>query len=144
MFKRFADALEHVLQHNYGISDLLHYLDDFFAVGPPDSRIETSVAGVQMRTVLAISDALNIPVAEGDDKVVHPPTELPRLGILDSVCWEMHLPDSKLSALRTKIEIWVHCTSCTKRELLSFIGRCHLQPRSSSQDEPLFIGCWMK
>ena len=24
LFKRFADALEHVLQHNYGISDLLH------------------------------------------------------------------------------------------------------------------------
>ena len=46
MFKRFADALEHVLQHNYGISDLLHYLDDFLAVGPLDSRIETYVAGV--------------------------------------------------------------------------------------------------
>ena len=39
-----------------------------------------------MHTVLAVFDALNIPVAEGDDKVVGPATELPMLGILlDSV-----------------------------------------------------------
>ena len=39
MFSSFADQLEWILKHNYEVQFLLHYLDDFHTLGPPDSPI---------------------------------------------------------------------------------------------------------
>jgi len=38
LFNRLADSFEWILEHNYAISALMHYLDDYFTVGPPSSR----------------------------------------------------------------------------------------------------------
>ena len=37
LFNRLSDAIHWVLQHNYGVMHLLHYLDDFFTAGPANS-----------------------------------------------------------------------------------------------------------
>ena len=39
MFSSFADHLEWILKHNYEVQFLLHYLDDFHTLGPPDSPV---------------------------------------------------------------------------------------------------------
>ena len=39
IFSSFADLLEWILKHNYEAQFLLHYLDDFHTLGPPDSPV---------------------------------------------------------------------------------------------------------
>ena len=39
IFSSLADLLEWILKHNYGINFLLHYLDDFHTLGPPNSPV---------------------------------------------------------------------------------------------------------
>ena len=39
IFSSFADLLEWILKHNYGLNFLLHYLDDFYTLGPPNSPV---------------------------------------------------------------------------------------------------------
>ena len=39
IFSSFADLLVWILTHNYGINFLLHYLDDFNTLGPPNSPV---------------------------------------------------------------------------------------------------------
>ena len=37
LFNCLDEAFEWILHHNYGVTDTLHYLDDFLTVGPPSS-----------------------------------------------------------------------------------------------------------
>ena len=39
IFSGVADAVQWIVQHQHQVSDLLHYLDDFLTLGPPDSPI---------------------------------------------------------------------------------------------------------
>ena len=39
IFYSIADLLEWILKHNYGMKFLLHYLDDFHTLGPPNSSV---------------------------------------------------------------------------------------------------------
>ena len=66
---------------------------------------------------------LQVPLAEGPDKVCPPSTTVTFLGIeLDSQAWEMRLPAPKLLELKSTLDSWVHRVQCTKRELLSLAG----------------------
>ena len=38
LFNQFAEVLQWILQHNYGLQWLVHYLDDYLLVGAPDSH----------------------------------------------------------------------------------------------------------
>ena len=75
-----CSALEWILQHNYDIPNLIHYLDAFFLAGPPDSPH----CGEQLYRFLRIAAALSVQVAM--EKVDGPATVLVFLGlILDSL-----------------------------------------------------------
>ena len=39
IFTAIADVVEWILTHNYGVTFLRHYLDDFMTLGPPDSPV---------------------------------------------------------------------------------------------------------
>ena len=39
LFNQFADVLEWILRNNYGLHWLIHYLDDYFLAGPPNSTL---------------------------------------------------------------------------------------------------------
>ena len=75
LFKRLADAFEWMLKHNYAISALVHYLDDYFTVGPPSSPL----CGSQVNTMVETADRLGIPLAP--DKLEGPTSHLVFLGI---------------------------------------------------------------
>ena len=60
IFNQVADAFEWICREEFGISDLIHLLDDFLAAGPPASDI----CSRQLEIILAACTYLGIPVAE--------------------------------------------------------------------------------
>ena len=118
LFNRLAEAFEWVLRHNYGIEDTLHYLDDFFTVGPPLSP------GCQRKLSIIRSVAANLGLPLAPEKTEGPATTLSFLGIeLDSVKGRARLPPDKLSELQQLAEAWRQRRKCTKRQLLRLIGK---------------------
>ena len=101
-FSAIADTVEWILVHSYQIPDLLHYLDDFITVGPPES----SQCAHNLSTTLAVCKRLGPPFHPC--KWVEPSTALVVLGIeLDSVNQAARLPAKKLSALKELISSWL-------------------------------------
>ena len=118
LFNRLADAIAWIAEHNFDVVDLLHYLDDFLLVQAPSPN-----ALLKFKTLVAVFDMLNIPLADGEDKVCPPSTQITFLGIeLDTVTWEMRLPEAKLVEIRSLLADWLGKATCTKRELLSLAG----------------------
>ena len=75
LFNRFSDALHWILQHNYGVEHLLHYLDDFSTAGPANSDICDS----NLHAMLTLCKTLNAPIKPS--KVEGRTTSLTFLGI---------------------------------------------------------------
>ena len=77
LFSRLADALAYVAETNYGVRDLLYYLDDYFL-------IQLAAAPLAQRKFQALSSLfrqLGIPLAKGADKLCPTVTIITFLGI---------------------------------------------------------------
>ena len=119
LFNELANAIHWILQHNYQISPLIHYLDDFLLISP-----SVTTASLAKSKMLALCSRLSIPLSW--DKVEGPTTCLSFLGIeIDTVLWELRLPQEKLTELLSLLSTWSSITKCTKRQLLSLIGKLH-------------------
>ena len=117
IFNNFASAFHWVLENNYG-AILLHYLDDFLLVGPPDQP----TCQESMLTMLQVCEAMGIPVAT--EKCEDPATCITFLGIVrDSSLQQLRLPPEKLQDISSLIISWLGKRKATKRELLSLIGK---------------------
>ena len=91
IFTRFGDSLQFLLNSTGGVSNILHYLDDFLLAGPSGSLI----CERNLQTCFSICEKLGVPIAE--DKTEGPNTEITFLGFtLDSVKQELRLPNEKL------------------------------------------------
>ena len=113
IFNSLAEIIEWVLVNNYQVLDLLHYLDDFIAAGPPDSP----QYALNLRTALRVCESLGSPL--------HSPV-MTALGIeLDSVEQVARLPDDKLLAIQDMVHSWLPRKWCTRRDLESLIGHLH-------------------
>ena len=87
IFNQVADAFEWICQEEFGISDLIHLLDDFLTAGLPASDI----CSRRLEIILAACTYLGIPVAE--EKTEASTTSLTFLGIhLDTDLLEVRLP----------------------------------------------------
>ena len=96
----------------------MHYLDDYFTVGPANSL----VCAHNVHTITQVASQLGIPLAP--NKLAGPTTQLVFLGILiDTTCMETSLPDDKLHELLSELRSWSPCKKCRKRELPSLIGK---------------------
>ena len=74
----------------HGVQPLLHYLDNFLTVGPPNSNI----CQQNLDTIKQVCDILGVPLAL--EKVEGPATSLSFLGItFDTVTMEAKLPPEK-------------------------------------------------
>lgn len=125
LFNQFAEALQWILQHNYGLQWLIHYLDDYLIVGAPDSHS----CGEHLQTFLRACTLLGIPVAM--DKVDGPATVLSFLGLeLDSVLQQIRLPPNKLEEILAELTEWQSRNKTTKRKLLSLIGKLAFAARA--------------
>ena len=122
LFNMVADALQWILENYFGISNLFHYLDDFFFVGLPG----TSDCLQALQDMLTLCQAVQAPLKP--EKVIGPATLLIILGIeLDTIKRQARLPQEKLTSLLEELHsfILLHSTErmCTKRQLLSLIGK---------------------
>ena len=121
IFNRFAPAW--ILRVNYSIFNIEYYPDDFINVSPPSASIPTSIAVLQMSTLLQVFENLGIPVADGPDKVTGPLTTLTVLGLeIDTVTMEVRLLSCILLELQHLLASWRITLSCVKHKLLFLIG----------------------
>ena len=123
LFNQFSDALHWILQQNYVIRHLLHYLDDFFTAGAPASQECTN----NLSTMLAVCNNLNAPVKPS--KIEGPTTHLTFLGIIiNTTTMTVSISEERKQDLIHLLQSLLHKSlcddeKCTKRELLSVIGK---------------------
>ncbi len=116
IFDYLAQAIEWIAIHNYGIKHVLHLLDDFLTIDPPDSEPNRTMA-----LMSHIFNILCVPVAS--HKTIGPVTQLEYLGIiLDTNKMEARLPLDKMNRIKNLLDQFSHRRTCIKRELLSLIG----------------------
>ena len=118
IFNQFADLICWVLQNNYGLQHLVHYADDFFLV----SSNNENVAQKDLTCMCNAFDELNIPLA--DEKIIGPSDIITYLGIeIKSKLLTISVPKDKYNELMETLRSWLNKNSCTKRQLLSLIGK---------------------
>ena len=116
IFSAVADALQWLMERR-GARHIFHYVDDFIAVGRPQSA-ECADTLVIMKATCSESGA---PIEE--EKCEGPAITLPFLGMeLDTVKLEIRLPSDKLERLKSLTAEWRGRKAGIKRELRSLIG----------------------
>ena len=117
LFDNFARALEFIMKVN-GVKDVIHYLDDYFTVGPPDM----SICASNLHTMRSVCEQVGFKVQ--NKKVLGPANKLEFLGIeIDSVRMETRITQQRLHDILRELGKFLLRTRCTKRELLSLIGK---------------------
>ena len=125
LFNQFADALEWILRNNYSLQWVIHYLDDYLILGPPENNLCRQF----LQDFLRVCSLLGIPVAT--EKVEGPLTILTFLGLeLDSVTQQIRLTQDRLAEILTELGKWQRRKKATKRELLSLIGKLAFAARA--------------
>src|SRR5262249_10713711 len=103
-------------QHRFGITKLLHYLDDFFGASESES-----VASLQFNRFISLCKRLGLQL--NLNKIFAPRTCLPILGLeIDTVHMRIRLPDEKLTTLKALLSKFVSTRRCRVNELQSLIG----------------------
>ena len=93
LFNVLADLLKWILEQN-GVQPIMHYLDDFLTLGPPDSPI----CSHNLNTITEVCQKLGVPLAL--EKVEGPSQTLTFLGIvLDTKHMEARLLHKKLQRI---------------------------------------------
>lgn len=117
LFNEFADGAQFIMTGN-GVTYVDHYLDDFITVGPADSDI----CSQNLQIMLDTCDSLGFSV--NPRKVVPATSQLEFLGItLDSESMEISISTERMNDVMGELHKWRDRQSCTKRELLSLIGK---------------------
>ena len=117
IFSSVADLAEWILTENYDIGFLLHYLDDFHTLGPPNSST------CQRNLDICVQRFCEWGIPLHPDKLEGPSTRLTVLGIeLDSLQLQACLPQDKFDRILALLNSWSHKHHCTRKELESLIG----------------------
>ena len=120
IFNRLASAIHWILQNNYNVRHLLHYLDDFLTAGPPGSP----VCQQNLDSMLQLCHCINAPIKL--EKVVSPTTQITFLGIvIDTSSMTASISEERKSAILTELQSFTDSKKRkrTKRQLLSLIGK---------------------
>lgn len=117
LFEKFSSALQWILESKFKVSHCVHVLDDFLFIGQPNTK-ECYDALLSFYT---LATDINLPIKS--EKTVLPTTTITFLGLeLDSVKFEVRLPEDKLVDMRRKICTFKKKRSATLQELQSLIG----------------------
>lgn len=123
IFDNLSVAVCWILQNNYGVSHVLHLLDDFLTIDRKDQDAYRT-----MDTLISVFNKLGIPLSA--NKTVGPTTSLEYLGIiLDTNKLEARLPKEKVDRISSILSSFSVKKSCTKRELLSLLGHLNFASR---------------
>ena len=114
IFNSVADVVEWILVNNYGIDDLLHYLDDFILAAPATS----SICASNLHVAVSVVAKLGLPLHP--QKCLGPASCMVVLGIeLDTVAQIARLPTDKFSSIQDVLSQWSTRKCCKKKELQS-------------------------
>ena len=101
IFTAIADLVKWILVHNYHVTFLRHYLDDFLTLGPPS----LPVCHNNLQTCVHLCQQLGLPLHP--DKLEGPTTRLTILGIeLDSKTLQARLPAEKRDRIVAMLDEW--------------------------------------
>ena len=113
-----ADLFHWCLVYNWDVHELLHYLDDYFTLGPPASNI----CAKRLTAIDQAATEIGIPLSP--DKCVGPTTCLVFLGIeLDSIQMTARLPADKRTELTQMLDERATKRWCTLKDLQSLVGK---------------------
>ena len=117
IFNHFANLVCWIINHKYGVTNLIHYSDDFFLVGAKD----VALAEKELAIVKQAFQDMGIPLAT--DKIEGPSTEMIYLGILiNSKDLTIAITPDRYSDITSVLPKWMSRRTCTKTEILSLIG----------------------
>ena len=118
IFNQFAKLIRWIIQHHYGIPNIINYSDDFFGALSKDM----STAQHQLQTIIAAFRDLGVPLAE--EKIEGPSTRITYLGIMiDSLRMTIEITDERYHDSLTLLSKWADKRTCTQRQLKSLIGK---------------------
>ncbi len=130
IFDMLSEAICWILSNNYDIPYLVHLLDDFLIISPPDS-----IPAAHLLTTQKVFSELGIPLAL--DKTAGPSTSIEFLGInLDSQKFQASLPKEKIDRMILVASTLAAKPICSKRELLSVLGHLNFAMRIIPQGRP--------
>ncbi len=130
IFDMLSEAICWILSNNYAIPHLIHLLDDFLIISPPEA-----IPAAHILTVQKVFSELGIPIAQ--EKTLGPATSIEFLGInLDSVKSQVSLPKEKIDRIILVTATLVNSRCCSKRELLSLLGHLNFAKRIIPQGRP--------
>ena len=116
VFTEFAQALKYVMLNN-GVTHVEQYLDDFITCAPTFHECKRN-----LEIMISMCDMIGFTV--NYDKVFGPSTVLEFLGIvLDSVNMETRVSPDRVSDILSELRSFYELRVCTKRKLLSLIGK---------------------
>ena len=116
LFEKFTSALQWILENKFGVAHCVHILDDFLFIGPSGS----SVCYSDLMAFYTLAKDTNLSIKEV--KTVCPTTTLTFLGLeLDTVKFEIRLPEDKLVLLKAEILKFQNKSSASLKELQSLI-----------------------
>lgn len=137
IFNQMAEALQWICCNVFQVKDLIHLLDDYLTVGPAGS----SLCGRQLEVILSACGYLGIPIAE--EKTETPTPVLTFLGIeLDTINLEARLPKDKLDDIGSLLRSFLGLHTCTKRELLSLLGKLNFAASVVHAGRPFMRRLW--
>ena len=120
IFNSVADVVQWILVNNYGIDDLLHYLDDFILAAPANS----SICASNLHVAVLVVARLGLPLHA--QKYLGSASCMVVLGTeLDTVAQIARLPTYKFSSIQDVLSRWSTGKCCKKKELQSLIGLLH-------------------
>ncbi|XP_057206534.1 uncharacterized protein LOC130564470 [Triplophysa rosa] len=130
IFDMLSEAICWILSNNYAIPYLLHLLDDFLIISPPDS-----VPAAHLSKVQEVLAKLGVPLAQ--EKTAGPSTSIEFLGIkLDTLKFQASLPKEKIDRTILIASSLIDTPYCSKRELLSILGHLNFAMRIIPQGRP--------
>lgn len=117
MFNDFADALQYIVISK-GSTECFHYMDDFITMGPPASTQCNTNLNIMIDTCDEIGFGIN------PKKLVKPTSVIEFIGfIVDTNKYEIRISQERLQNILLELLLWQERKFCTKRELLSLIGK---------------------
>ncbi|XP_065126277.1 uncharacterized protein [Paramisgurnus dabryanus] len=130
IFDMLSEAICWILSNNYAIPHVVHLLDDFLIISPPDN-----LPAAHLSTVQGVFQKLGIPLAQ--EKTASPDTSIEFLGIiLDSKKFQASLPKEKIVRIISVASNLLDNPSCSKRKLLSVLGYFNFAMRIIPQGRP--------
>ena len=116
IFEAFSSALEWVAKTKLGVSEMIHYIDDFLFLAEFSAKCTAD-----MNAFIPLCEQMGVPLAP--EKTQGPTSILPFLGIiLDTVKLEARLPDDKLAKCKSMIADFLTRQKVSLQQLQSLLG----------------------